>query len=488
MRGIICVSALFYNTAASLSKEFKNDEIFFLAGEQIAKKFKKEYGVPKNKILIDPQSTLQKDYFPKGFSDPNVLSDFHSEFSDEFSSRLIIADRRIGNGYVSGGVSRPDSITKIIRKIKYNYDPFLFPWLSKKYQELLSINPDFIFFYTMSSGPYLLLSEMAKNRRIVPITLVHSRVGNRMFFDNNNNGLADFIHNKESPSVNKNNAPLAKSTIMFKAPDYVKGHEITPSNETRILLKKLMALFYHMATTPLADKLEAILRDAYYMGCAIKRIAFTFKKSPALEIDKRLKYFFFPLHVDPESSTMVVSPLLTDQTWIIEQISKSLPENSRLLVKEHLPMVGRRPSNFYNRIQKIPKVSLVSHTIPSKQLIDCTDVTITITGSAALEATQRGKSAVVLAKTPFSKNFEQVWDGNIFSLSTLLSEAIQYKPKQDILDDYMEAVRKHSFPIEDSTLWGQKNSTGKKKLAQQARLLKKGITTAVDLHRKTVKN
>lgn len=488
MRGIICVSALFYNTAASLSKEFKDDEIFFLANKQIAEKFKKEFGVPNNKMLIDPQSTLQKDYFPTEFSDPKTLSDFHSEFSDEFSSRLVIADRRIGNGYVSGGVSRPDKITKIIRKIKYNYDPFLFPWLSKKYQDLLSINPDFIFFYTMSSGPYLLLSEMAKNRNITPITLVHSRVGNRMFFDIDNNGLADFIHNKKSPIFNKKSPPLTQNKIDFKAPDYVKGHEIKRSKEAKILLKKLVALGYHLATTSFANKVEAILRDAYYMECAIKRIAFTYRKSSSLEIDKRWKYFYFPLHVDPESSTMVVSPLLTDQTWIIEQLSKSLPENSRLLVKEHLPMVGRRPSNFYNRIQKIPKVKLVSHTIPSKHLIDCTDVTITITGSAALEATQRGKSAVVLAKTPFSKNFQHVWDGNIYSLSKLLSEAIHYKPKQDILDGYMEAVRTHSFPIEDSTLWGQKNSTGEEQLAQQAHLLKKGITNAVDLHRKTLKH
>ena len=61
MRGIICVSALFYNTAAMLSKEFKNDEIFFLASRQIAKKFKKEFG----SLAKDLESVYENDLLNK---------------------------------------------------------------------------------------------------------------------------------------------------------------------------------------------------------------------------------------------------------------------------------------------------------------------------------------------------------------------------------------------------------------------------------------
>ena len=77
-------------------------------------------------------------------------------------------------------------------------------------------------------------------------------------------------------------------------------------------------------------------------------------------IPENKKYVYFPLQVDPESSTMVISPMHTDQLSVIESLAKSLPADMILVVKEHLPMLGCRKLEFYRRIMEMPRVVLVN--------------------------------------------------------------------------------------------------------------------------------
>ena len=78
---------------------------------------------------------------------------------------------------------------------------------------------------------------------------------------------------------------------------------------------------------------------------------------------KNINYLFVPLHIVPESSTLVLSPYYLNELFIIESLSKSVDANQFIVVKEHWAMIGERPLIFYKKIKKIPNVILISPTM-----------------------------------------------------------------------------------------------------------------------------
>lgn len=108
------------------------------------------------------------------------------------------------------------------------------------------------------------------------------------------------------------------------------------------------------------------------------------------------KFVFFPLQTEPESSLNLWAPFKTDQLEIIRQISKSLPIDYKLYVKEHPLMVQFRPRAFYKEIKKNLNVALIDPSVRGTDLAERADLLITITGTLGLEATFLKKPVIVL--------------------------------------------------------------------------------------------
>jgi hypothetical protein len=71
------------------------------------------------------------------------------------------------------------------------------------------------------------------------------------------------------------------------------------------------------------------------------------------------KYVIYPIHFQPEASTLVQAPMFLDQAALIQDIARSLPVGYRLYVKEHVANRGRRPLSFYAALRAIPSVRLL---------------------------------------------------------------------------------------------------------------------------------
>ena len=54
-------------------------------------------------------------------------------------------------------------------------------------------------------------------------------------------------------------------------------------------------------------------------------------------------FVYVPLHVDPDAFTMVLSQWYTDSVVAIEALAKAAPARMRIAVKEHRPVLARRP-------------------------------------------------------------------------------------------------------------------------------------------------
>lgn len=101
---------------------------------------------------------------------------------------------------------------------------------------------------------------------------------------------------------------------------------------------------------------------------------------------KNLTYLIYPLHFEPEASTLIQGRWFNDQKQIIELISKNLPANMLLLVKEHKASIGRRPLSFYKEIVRHHNVFLVDDKIDSYHLIEHSKGVVVISSTMGMEA------------------------------------------------------------------------------------------------------
>ena len=123
-------------------------------------------------------------------------------------------------------------------------------------------------------------------------------------------------------------------------------------------------------------------------------------------------FFFFPLHYQPEASTLPSAGRYVDQLMIIDMVSKALPDNIHLYVKEHPSfwtvtekyegVNEARNLEFYEYISKLHNVILVKHDYSSLELIDKSICVITATGTAALEAVFKAKPVMVFSDFIYS--------------------------------------------------------------------------------------
>lgn len=111
---------------------------------------------------------------------------------------------------------------------------------------------------------------------------------------------------------------------------------------------------------------------------------------------------FFPLHYQPEVTTMPRGGAFVNQIKVIKHLSDAMPDDGHIYVKEHPSTFSTRTGgnsnfrqeNYYDWINKIPGVTLVHPGISSAYLQEATDFTACVTGAAGLEAMLRGKGVI----------------------------------------------------------------------------------------------
>lgn len=113
------------------------------------------------------------------------------------------------------------------------------------------------------------------------------------------------------------------------------------------------------------------------------------------------KYAMYFLHVQPEITVEGMAFDYQDQVSTLRNILASLPADTDLVVKEHSPMLGYRPLEFYIQLMHLPGIIIAETHEDSHQLITHASVVITLTGTVAMEAVLYGIPAVVLGSIYF---------------------------------------------------------------------------------------
>lgn len=102
------------------------------------------------------------------------------------------------------------------------------------------------------------------------------------------------------------------------------------------------------------------------------------------------KYVFYALQVEPEQNFQGFSPEYFYQQAAIISLSRDLPPDTVLAVKEHIPAMNRRPKQFYAQLKLLKNVVLVDPKEDGLTLVKGARAVATINGTVGQEAAVLG--------------------------------------------------------------------------------------------------
>jgi hypothetical protein len=324
-----------------------------------------------------------------------------------------------------------DSID-LISKYNINYifaegaDDFISFALSKYFDQSRKVN----FLYAIPSrlGSKFHFSDNINN---APIGY------SRRFFENFKNKkfastdifINDYIENKSQPFYLKSNL-IYKTYTMEQLRSFCKYvfRYLTEINSMHIQESPI-----HL----LRIKAMKIVRKTLY------------EKIPKIDNSNLPKNFLiFPLQFSPEASTLIQGSKFNDMYQVIELISKSLPVNFTLLVKEHKLCVGRRDYQFFKKILNLHNVKLIKEDVDTYQLISHSKGVITVSSSMAIEALMLKKPVGIIGRMYFDNLSNVHTLHNLYSLDHDIKEMLASDHNSDELSALIQTIIECGFEVD----------------------------------------
>lgn len=150
-------------------------------------------------------------------------------------------------------------------------------------------------------------------------------------------------------------------------------------------------------------------------------------------------FCYFPLHYQPERTTMPEAGIFEDQLLALDILSKSAPKGWKIYVKEHPSQLCRsdlrkmnfRDKTFYSTIASYDNVRIMPITYSSEELIKKSVCTVTMTGSAGWEALLLGKPVILFSNSAWYAACNSCFIvDSIQSCKTALTQIVHSSPKK----------------------------------------------------------
>ena len=166
------------------------------------------------------------------------------------------------------------------------------------------------------------------------------------------------------------------------------------------------------------------------------------------------KFIFYPLQYTPESSINTPAPYFLDQFRAIDAIRFAMPSDCVLVVKEHPACILLREGSFVRRLQNTSGVVVAHYGLSSLELVKRAGLTISVTGTATLEALLLGRRAITLGGSLVSGML-----GGVCSLGDLGSR-IARELAADIPDVEVVTAIATLFNVRHEVLFGSPGTLG----------------------------
>ena len=344
------------------------------------------------------------------FEVSNIISEslaIESKYKSTLSL-LISQDRGLGQGYLFN----VENIPNIIRASwphKKKLKEFI--KVINKYESAIE-GCDFV----IRTWPDKITSMICEDKGISSYSFVPMKFGSRMFWSNDN-----YVTSSKYFSRVTNNLSNMKSTkILNYEIDFVADN-INKSASYSFLhfLKESFNLIWNENKVWLRGRQQ---KNSYnylaWLPSIFRRMKnYNYLKSisvkPSQISDYRL--CFFPLHLEPEIALLNYSPEFNNSMEIISWISKSLPADVLIVIKEHPLGFGVRSSWYYRQLNKIGNVVWADPSIHSWDWIKKSNATSTITGTVGVEAVYMEKPVISFGAHQIINELPSVFYSNSYT-------------------------------------------------------------------------
>tara|TARA_Y100001970_G_C14258373_1_gene877392 strand:- start:7129 stop:8562 length:1434 start_codon:yes stop_codon:yes gene_type:complete len=384
----------------------QNDIKIITTKSQIIDKLKnknyfKKYVLLKNRNFLE---ISEKDLLEKC---KKIEKNFNFTFSD-----LITRYRDLGQSYLFNVDKAPKiKKSKINYKLKLNYVFNHFVQLEnaiKNYDILIKIKPDYL--------SYLI----SKKYRIKYLNISAARYGNRFFWNDNFFIESNkFIKNISNNLKNINNIDLSNvDQLNLKSHQFSK--KLIKVDDIKLIttLKKYFII--------IINNFKKLIRLNYDFN------SYSFFSWPNSEIVKYLnfkflnkiskdknflitnKYVYFPLHLEPEIALLEQGSYLNNSLEIISWISKTLPVDVALVIKENPLSLSVRSKDYYKKINSLNNVYLADLKIDGNFLIQNSLCVANILGTTGYETINNLKPLLLFNKFSILNRFSTVFNCDSF--------------------------------------------------------------------------
>jgi hypothetical protein len=161
-------------------------------------------------------------------------------------------------------------------------------------------------------------------------------------------------------------------------------------------------------------------------------------------LDNKLVLFY--MHMEPEISLLNISPELTNSAEVISWISRSLPADYTLVVKEKPGSMSIRNKRYYQNIQRMSNVVFAHPETSSNIWLNSCSFVSTITGTVGFEAVANYKPVLSFGKHQLINSLPSVvYADNYINTKSAISYIIKdvihdakkiYVSKESLLSAY----------------------------------------------------
>lgn len=283
-------------------------------------------------------------------------------------------------------------------------------------EKLLTENHYDVIIGELSSASDLIFYYAAKKRNIPYLFFWHGRIAGKMEFSDITGqriGLKEIYEEKKREGLSQEEKAVVEQYLAtLKKPDYMKYADTTKVknifkqrlDDTPVnrLIKYFKSYLLDKEWTvdmdpSITSKITSRINKCTYI------VRKEFYKHYFSTPDFNEAFYLFPLHYQPEASTMTFAQDYLDQIALIRNLVKHIPAGTYLYVKEHPSMAVYRGWLFYDELIKIPNVKLLSPLSPTDECIKHCQGIITLTGTAGYEAILADKPVFVFGNVFYSE-------------------------------------------------------------------------------------
>jgi hypothetical protein len=181
------------------------------------------------------------------------------------------------------------------------------------------------------------------------------------------------------------------------------------------------------------------------------------------KLDHILKcdYIFFPLHFQPERSTLPEGLNFDHQHLAIRLIAENLDDNLKIIVKDHpkqyysdLRNDFYRNEYFLKKISKIKNVIVVSRNHDYQDLLENAKITASISGSVSWQGLLKGIPAIIFSDTWLTDCNSVLTVNNEINLKKKI-DIFFNKNKDEVCKDVVQLIEKNQKYLLDTVVYSK---------------------------------